>query len=78
MKTIGKILEISELNVKILLYSNEIKIQDIVVCKMDKDQYTFEVVEIEQDVAYAIPFERVLGLKKGLEVELAKGGLQVE
>jgi len=78
MKSIGRILEISELNVKILLYDNKVQIKDVVSCKVEKKEHQFEVVEIEDSIAYAVPFERVIGLKKGLEVEKKKGGLQIE
>ena len=78
MESIGKILEISELNVKILLYDNKIKIKDVVTCKMEEKEYEFEVVEIEENIAYAIPFERVIGLKKGIEVAKKKDGLTME
>ncbi len=78
MESIGRILEISELNVKILLYDNQIQIKDVVTCKLDEKEYDFEVVEMEQDIAYAVPFERVIGLKKGLEVVKKEGGLQIE
>ena len=72
MKEIGKIISISELNVKILLYDNNISIKDIVSCKLDEKEYKFEITEIEQEIATAIPFERVTGLKKGLSGFLLK------
>lgn len=73
MESIGKILEISELNVKILLYNNKIQIKDLITCQIEEKEYEFEVVEIEENIAYAIPFERVIGLKKGLEVVKKEG-----
>lgn len=78
MESVGRILGISELNVKILLSNNDIKIKDVVSCTMDSKKYEFEIVEIDQNMAYAIPFERVKGLKKGLEVFKKEGGLQIE
>lgn len=77
-KVVGKIIGISELNVKILLYSQEIKIRDILSCEFEEQLYKFEVVEINSNIALAIPFKRVAGLKKGIDVELEEGGLQIE
>ena len=78
MKESGKIIGISELNVKILLYDNNISIKDIVSCKLNEKEYKFEITEIEQEIATAIPFERVTGLKKGLLVTKVDGGLEME
>ncbi len=78
MNNIGKIIEISELNVKILLYNNNIKIKDILVCEFEGNTFKFEVVEIQDNMALTIPFERVSGLRKGIEVFLEEGGLQIE
>lgn len=78
MESIGRILEISELNVKILLYNQEIKLKDVVVCKQDNKKFEFEIVEIEKNIAHAVPFKRVIGLKKGLELYKKEGGLTIE
>lgn len=78
MESIGRILEISELNVKILLYNQEIKLKDVVVCKQDDKKFEFEIVEIEKNIAHAVPFKRVIGLKKGLELYKKEGGLTIE
>lgn len=78
MESIGRILEISELNVKVLLYQNNLHIKDVITCTIEEKTYEFEIVEIEQNIAYAIPFERVTGLKKGLEVMKKEKGLCVE
>ena len=34
-KSIGKIIEISELNVKVLLYTQEVEIRDILRCEFE-------------------------------------------
>ena len=78
MKTIGKIIGISELNVKVLLFDKDIKLKDILICKKDDHEYKFEVEQIEESIAYTIPFERVKGLKKGLELYKQDGGLEIE
>lgn len=75
---IGRIIGISELNVKILLYSQDIELRNILSCESEGNIYKFEVVEINSNIAMAIPFKRVLGLKKGVEVCLESDGLQIE
>ena len=75
---IGRIIGISELNVKILLYSQDIELRNILSCEFEGTTYKFEVVEINSNIAMAIPFKRVLGLKKGIEVCLESDGLQIE
>ena len=79
MESIGRILGISELNVKILLNKPEaVELKDLVACKINDKEFEFEILEIEQNIAYAIPFERVIGLKKGLEIYKKEGWLQIE
>ena len=78
MKKVGKIIGISELNVKVLMYNKDIALKDILRCELDGTIYQFEVVEIEGEIAQTIPFGRVIGLRKGLEVEKQEGGLQME
>ena len=80
MKIVGKIIGISELNVKVLLFTQDIKLKDILVYKEKENEreYKFEVAQIDSNVAYTIPFERVKGLKKGLELTKEEGGLTIE
>jgi len=76
---VGKIIGVSDLNVKILLETDAIKIKDILFYKDEKDEmHRFEVVEIDSNIAMAIPFESVNGVKKGIDLELVDGGLQIE
>ena len=77
MKTIGRIIGISELNVKVLLFDTNLQLKDILVCKQDKT-YKFEIAQIEGNIAYTIPFERVNGLRKGMELIKIEGGLQIQ
>ena len=78
MNSVGKIIAISELNVKILLFNNNVHIKDTLTCEINDKKYQFEVQEVNENIAQAIPFERVLGLKKGIEVEKESNGLEVE
>lgn len=76
---VGKIIGVSDLNVKVLLETDAIKINDILFYKDEKDElHRFEVVEIDSNIAMAIPFESVNGVKKGIDLELVDGGLQIE
>ena len=54
---VGKIIGVSDLNVKVLLDSDAIKINDI-LCYVDeqKQMHRFEIVEIDSNIALAIPF----------------------
>ena len=77
-KIIGKIIGISELNVKILLFENNVKINDILVYREGDEVRKFEVVQIDNNIASTVPFDRVIGLKKGGSVELQEGGLKIQ
>lgn len=78
MKIVGKIIGISELSVKALLVDQDVSIRDILMCEYQDRNYQFEVAEISDNIANLIPFTRVNGLKKGLDLELQEGGLQIE
>ncbi len=78
MESVGRIIGVSDLNIKVLLLENDIKIGDILQCKLEDKIHRFEVVEIDSNIATTIPFESVVGLKKGIELELVKEGLAIE
>lgn len=67
--SVGKIIQISELTVQVLLSSNDIEIRDVLYCIIDGKKHSFEVVELDDHYATTIPFSNVRGLKKGLELE---------
>ena len=76
---VGKIIGVSDLNVKILLETDAIKIKDILYYKDEKNtMHRFEIVEINSNIAQAIPLESVNGVKKGIDLDLIEGGLQIE
>ena len=77
--SVGKIISVSDLNVKVLLSSNDVEIKDILYYE-DEKKYThrFEVVEMDYNMALAIPFESVNGVKKGRDLYRKEGGLQIE
>ena len=78
MENVGKIIGISDLNIKVVLLENTVKIGDILECNVDGNVHRFEVVEIDSNVATTIPFESVVGLKKGLDLYSIEGGLSIE
>lgn len=76
---IGKIISISELNVKILLYPNiKIDIKDILTVTYLDKIYRFEVSSVEENVVTAIPFQSVIGLKRGIDVYKEAEELMIE
>lgn len=79
-ESVGKIIAISDLNVKVLLYKdNKIKIRDILYFEDEnKVKHKFEVIELNSNVALTIPFTSVKGLRKGIELLCEKQGLQIE
>ena len=63
--SVGKIISISDLNIKILLSSNDVEIKDILYYEdEEKNLHRFEIVEMDSNIALAIPFESVNGVKK--------------
>lgn len=71
--SIGKIISVSDLNIKVLLNSNDVEIKDILYYEDEtKDTHRFEIVEMDSNVALAIPFESVHGVKKGIDLYLAE------
>ena len=75
---IGKIISVSNLRIDILLDSREINIRDIVWTEHNEQRHKFEIAQIDGSVALAIPLSSVHGLRKGLDVNLEEGGLQIE
>lgn len=75
--SVGKIIQISELTVQVLLSSNDVKIRDVLYCVLDGKKHSFEVVELNNHYATAIPFSNVRGLKKGIELEKEKEDLSI-
>ena len=76
---IGKIISISELNVKVFLEDDvKVDIREVLKTVVDGKEYRFEVVSIEENVATTIPFDSVIGLKRGLNVMKQADSLQIE
>lgn len=75
---VGKLITISDLSVQILLAQNDIKINDVLKLNPKYGDIKFEVVEINDNVATAIPFSSVIGLHKGIDVYKEEKGLEIE
>ncbi len=75
---VGKIISVSELSVEILLAKNNLKINDIVRTDSKYGNAKFEIVEIKENIAIAIPFSSVIGLHRGIEVFKEEKGLEIE
>ena len=76
-KRLGKLIAISSLKVDIFLEDTNVGIRDLVYTVCNGKTYMFEIAEINGSVASAICFGMTNGLKKGLDVFLKEGGIQV-
>ncbi|MBR5896139.1 MAG: F0F1 ATP synthase subunit beta, partial [Lachnospiraceae bacterium] len=75
---VGKIISVSELNIQVLINDEKIKYRDILYTNSKGRRIEFEVVEEDGNVMSAIPFQNVVGLKKGLDVYKAEHGLEIQ
>jgi len=75
---IGKIISVSNMRAEILLDNPKIKLRDIVSAGCNGKLLSFEIARITGNVAMAIPFENVIGLRRGTDVYLEEGGLQIQ
>lgn len=75
---VGKILTISELNVQILLNGEKVKFHDILYTNFKGKEILFEVTEEDGNIVSAVPFQSVIGLKKGLEVFKKDASLKMQ
>ncbi len=76
---VGKIIEISELNVKVLLTDDaRIELGDLLYTIYEGVKRRFEVASISEKEALLIPLESVIGLKRGLDLYVDNEGLSIE
>ncbi len=75
---IGKLVSISNMRVEILLDDCKIKPRDIVMAEYQGKEYRFEISSVAGNIATAIPFDSVNGLKRGLDVTSQEGGLSIQ
>lgn len=75
----NRIIAISDINVQIFFEDpSRVKIGDVLRCICGKNEYKFEVVEVNNNVATTIPLNSVVGLIRGIEVEKIADGLEIE
>lgn len=75
---IGKIVTISELNIQILINEEKVKFHDVLYAEQKGKRIYFEVAEEDGNIVSAIPFQSVIGLKKGIEVYREENGLEIQ
>lgn len=75
---VGRIIAISELNVEILINEEKVKYHDILYAVNGDKTIEFEVLEEDGKVVSAIPFQSVIGLKKGVNVYKKEHGLEIQ
>ena len=74
---LGRLISVSSLKVDIFLENTAVGIRDVVYARQGNQTYLFEIAEISGSVAAAICFGMTNGLKRGLDVFLLEGGIQV-
>lgn len=75
---IGKIISVSELNVQILLNGEKVKFHDVLWADSKGRRVYFEVTEEDGNMVSAVPFQSVVGLKKGVEVYKSGKTLEIQ
>ncbi len=75
---IGKIISVSEMNVRVLSLENKVKVKDILSAKTRKGIIKLEVAEVDKNIITTIPLQSVIGLKSGLDVYKTGDGLEIQ
>lgn len=75
---IGKVIAISELNVRVLVEEGKIHIRDVLCAEVRGKRIAFEVAEEDGNVVSAIPLHSVIGLKKGTPVYKLEDNLSMQ
>ncbi len=66
------------MRVEILLDKTDVRVKDIVETVGSDHKNRFEIAQIEGNLAIAVPFDSVIGLTRGVEVDRVDGGLRTE
>ncbi len=77
-KLVGKVISVSELNVRVLVEEGKIRIQNILYAEVRGKRVCFEVAEEDENVVSAIPLQSVVGLKKGTPVYRLEDNLSMQ
>ncbi|MCR4722090.1 MAG: F0F1 ATP synthase subunit beta [Lachnospiraceae bacterium] len=76
--SLGRIIAVSSMRVEILLDKTDVRVKDIVETVGSDHKNRFEIAQIEGNLAIAVPFDSVIGLTRGVEVDRVDGGLRTE
>lgn len=68
--SVGRIIGMTELNVEVLTGEAKLKTKDVLSTVVDGKKRFFEVARVSGNKAACIPFSSVIGLKRGMEMEL--------
>lgn len=77
-EAVGKVISVSELNVRILVEEGKIHFQNVLYADVRGKRVCFEVAEEDGNVVSAIPLQSVIGLKKGTEVYMLSDSLAMQ
>ncbi len=66
------------MRVEVLLSDTDVRVKDIIKTVGVPHENRFEIAEIKGNLAVAVPFDSVIGLTKGVDVDRVEGGLQTE
>lgn len=76
---IGQIIEISDINIKVFANAKAlVELHNILSTELNNKKILMEVVEINSKIVTCIPFESVIGLRKGLDVYFYSKSLEME
>lgn len=75
---VGKVIAVSELNVRILVEDGKIHFQNVLYADVRGKRVCFEVAEEDGNVVSAIPLQSVVGLKKGTPVYRLEDSLSMQ
>ena len=75
---VGKIISIFDISIEVILSDESIKIGDILTVNDNENDYSFEVVSINNISATCISLGSTRGLKKGTEVLKKANGIEIE
>lgn len=75
---VGKVIAVSELNVRILVEDGKVHFQNILYADVRGKRVSFEVAEEDGNVVSAIPLQSVVGLKKGTLVYRLEDSLSMQ
>lgn len=77
-KLVGKVISVSELNVRVLVEEGKIRIQNILYAEVRGKRVCFEVAEEDGNVVSTIPLHSAVGLKKGTPVYRLEDNLSMQ